>query len=234
MKAAIKFFIYLGLIIVALYSSGCASDAQVSAGQNVTSEQGQVPNDAIGNQTAVNGQTSVKNGQEMGSMSSNNAANSTTPDNTADPQTATGAATTTVVLYFADADGYLQAERRSVNKTAGIARQAMQELCRGPRTQGLSATMPDGTRLLDINIRNGLCTVNFSRELVSKHSGGSGSENATVYSIVNTLTQFSSVEQVQILVDGQVVESIAGHLDVSVPLTRDSELIRASAQVQYK
>lgn len=215
MKAAIKFFIYMTLIMVAMYSSGCAGE-----GQEIVAKQPPALNNAVGNQTADNGQAP-----------SSIAADQPEPETTASPNRA-GGATTTVVLYFADADGYLQAEQRIINKTAGIARQTIHELCRGPRNQNLSATIPDGTRLLDINIRDGLCTVNFSRELVTNHSGGSGAENTTVYSIVNTLTQFSSIEQVQILVDGAIVESIAGHLDTSVPLTRDSDLIRAGSQVQ--
>ncbi len=224
MKAAIKFFIYMTMILVVMYSSGCASE-----NRNISAEQAPVPKPVADYQTADKGRATVDSGQEVPSGTT---ANNTTPNTTNDPK-ATGAATSMVVLYFADANGYLQAEQRFVNKTAGVARQAMQELCRGPLTQGLFATIPGDTRLLDINIRDGLCTVNFSQDLVTKHSGGSGSENTTVYSIVNTLTQFSSIEQVQILVGGQVVESIAGHLDVSVPLTRDSNLIRASAQKIY-
>ncbi len=218
MKSAIKFYIYMTLILVVMYFSGC-----VSENRDISAEQAPLLKPANGTQTTDNSQAPVDNKQEA---PSGIAANNATPNTTAASK-ANIAATTTIVLYFADTNGYLQAEQRSVKKTTGIARETIQELCRGPQTRGLFATIPIDTRLLGINIRNGLCTVNFSRELVAKHSGGSWSENATVYSIVNTLTQFSSIEQVQILVDGQVVESIAGHLDVSAPLIRDSNLIKA-------
>jgi len=222
MKAAIKFFIYMTLILIVMYSSGCSGE-----GQYTTENQTRTQNYEVDNQTGANDQTLVESAQ---SIPSNTKANDT-PTPTAAASNASETNTITVVLYFGDSDGYLQAEQRSVNKTAGLARQTLLELCRGPRTRGLTSTIPADTQLLDINIQDGLCTVNFSQELVDKHSGGSGSENATVYSIVNTLTQFSSIEQVQILVDGKVVESIAGHLDVSAPLTRDSNLIRASFQL---
>ncbi|WP_347491181.1 GerMN domain-containing protein [Desulfoscipio sp. XC116] len=228
MKAVIKFFVYMGLIMLVMYSSGCAGNAanlyNNHASQDDTAKLTQ-PKDDDGSQTTV-----VGNKAEQ-SDNHNVTTNKAGPATMAAPNT-TRAATDTIVLYFADADGYLQAERRSINKTAGIARQTMRELCLGPSNRALSATIPEGTRLLDINIQDGLCTVNFNQELVSNHSGGSGAENVTVYSIVNTLTQFSSVEQVQILVAGRVVESIAGHLDVSVPLTRDGELIKAGAKSQ--
>lgn len=109
----------------------------------------------------------------------------------------------------------------------GIARETIQQLCAGPENTELEPTLPVGTKLLDIDIRDGLCTVDFSRELVERHSGGSETEYLTVYSIVNTLTQFSTVEQVQILVEGRIIKTIAGHVGVATPLVRDDDVITA-------
>ena len=98
---------------------------------------------------------------------------------------------------------------------------------RGPRL----LTIPAGTVLKEINIRpDGLCRVDFSKELVANHSGGSLGESLTVYSIVNTLTQFPSVKQVQFLVDGQYVKTIAGHVDVSTAMGRNEDLIKKEAR----
>lgn len=133
-----------------------------------------------------------------------------------------------VVLYFIGGDGHLVAETRQIPKVQGLARRTMEELCRGPAQAGLLPTLPAGTALRDINIRDGLATVDFSGELVAKHGGGSSGELLTVYSIVNTLTQFQTVERVQILVEGRQVESLAGHVDVREPLTRDGHLVRSS------
>ncbi|TYO96142.1 GerMN domain-containing protein [Desulfallas thermosapovorans] len=230
MKAAIKFFIYMALIMVVMYSSGCAGQANNIQDDNEKQVQGQELQDPSGDNLATADSDHMPATDSQGTGSS--ATPASTTGNHAAPAALTQEANTTIVLYFANNNGYLQAEQRTVKKIPGIARQAIYELCRGPQSQSLAATIPDGTRLLDINIKDGLCIVNFSRELVAKHSGGSGAENATVYSIVNTLTQFSSINRVQILVEGQVVDSIAGHLDVSVPITRDDEIIRAGTPVQ--
>jgi len=48
-----------------------------------------------------------------------------------------------------------------------------------------------------------------------------------VYSIVNTLTQFGTIQEVQLRVDGKIVETIAGHVSVDAPLVRDDEIISA-------
>lgn len=133
-----------------------------------------------------------------------------------------------VVLYFADKDGKnLVKELRQIPKVQSIARATLEELLMGPGPESnLVQTIPKGTKLLDINIKpDGLAIVSFSRELKEKHTGGSASEGNTVYAIVNTLTQFPSVRQVQILIDDQAVETLAGHLDISKPLERNPEII---------
>lgn len=133
-----------------------------------------------------------------------------------------------VVLYFASSDGKLVAVRREMPKTQGIARQTMIELCQGPeKSDNLLATIPPGVTLKDINIKDGLARVDFSRELKTRHWGGSSGEILTVYSIVNTLTQFHSIEKVEILVEGQRLDTLAGHLDLSKPLERDGSLIKS-------
>lgn len=133
-----------------------------------------------------------------------------------------------IALYFSDLSGqYLMKEMREIPKVEGIARATMQELFVGPSVEsGLLPTIPAGTQLLDINVRpDGICVVDISGELISNHPGGSINEELTVYSIVNTLTQFPSVQEVQILVDGQYEETIAGHMDISATMARNEEFI---------
>nr|WP_269438154.1 GerMN domain-containing protein [Phosphitispora fastidiosa] len=132
----------------------------------------------------------------------------------------------TVALCFADQNGdYLKTETREIVMVPGLARAVVQELINGPQEDGLSATIPEGTRLLDINIADGLCTLDLSSEFRENHWGGSSGEILTVYSVVNTLTQFSTVEQVEILIEGQKIDTLAGHMDLSVPVGRNTQII---------
>lgn len=132
-----------------------------------------------------------------------------------------------VALYFAHQNGdYLVSEKREIVMVPGLARAAVQELINGPKTEGLSRTIPEGTKLRDINIQDGLCTVDLSKEFRDNHWGGSSGELLTVYSIVNTLTQFPTVESVEVLVEGQRIDTLAGHMDLSVPVYRNSDMIK--------
>ncbi|OAT87102.1 GerMN domain-containing protein [Desulfotomaculum copahuensis] len=137
--------------------------------------------------------------------------------------------TVPVTLYFGEDQGYLVPVKKETTGAPAVARAAMQELCRGPAPgSGLNPTIPPGTTLRNINIKDGLATVDFSRELKTRHGGGSTEELLTVYSIVDTLTRFPSVRRVQILVDGKRLETLTGHMDISMPLERDNCMIRES------
>jgi len=103
----------------------------------------------------------------------------------------------TVLLYFGSSDGeHLVAVEKDIAKVEGIARQTVNALIEGPDFQsGLLPTIPAGTSLLDINVKeDGLCIVDFSEELVANMPGGQLNEQLTVFSIVNTLCQFPTVE----------------------------------------
>jgi spore germination protein GerM len=132
-----------------------------------------------------------------------------------------------VTLYFSDDQAeYLVPENRSIEETAAVARAALEELVKGPAERGHHATIPSETKILDVDINQHIAYVNFSHELIDKHWGGSTGELMTISSIVDTLTEFKSIQKVQILVEGKVVETITGHSDVSKPLARYETIIK--------
>ncbi|MBQ2765326.1 MAG: GerMN domain-containing protein [Firmicutes bacterium] len=124
-----------------------------------------------------------------------------------------------VSLYYVDeAANSLAAETRSVVNQTGLAKTTLEELLTGPATETLASYIPAGTKVQSINIEEGgLCTVDFSKELQNSELNSS-EEKYVIDSIVSTLSQFDSVNSVQIRINGHVVESIAGHWDVSKPL----------------
>jgi len=101
----------------------------------------------------------------------------------------------------------------------------VEALIDGPRTLQLVASIPPGTRLRSVRIDGDLVTLDFSAEIAANHPGGSAGELTTVYSVVNTLTEVEGVRAVQWLVEGRVVESLAGHMDLTRPIGRNESLI---------
>lgn len=131
-----------------------------------------------------------------------------------------------VDLYFSTKDAmYLKAESRVV-KGDNLYRNTIQELIKGPESPTLSRTIPDGVKINEIKVKNGTTYLDFNRALVENHWGGSTGEILTVYSIVNTMAQFPEIDRVQILIEGEEIETLAGHLDLLKPLEPDKRLIK--------
>lgn len=140
----------------------------------------------------------------------------------------------TISLLFGSTDGQgLGTELRKVRKkdtTLHQIKQLIDELIRGPNAV-LVRTIPEGTKLNSVYLlSDGTLVIDFSREIQTLHTGGTTGEILTVYSIVNSVTMnFSQVETVQILIDGDEVETLVGHLDLEQPLTRDNRWLKPSA-----
>ena len=70
-----------------------------------------------------------------------------------------------------------------------------------------------------IYIRERTAYVDFSREIVDGFTGGSAGEYLLVASLVQTVcANFRDIDAVRILVEGEDVDTIGGHLDVSRPI----------------
>ncbi|AZR72405.1 hypothetical protein BBF96_02750 [Anoxybacter fermentans] len=102
-----------------------------------------------------------------------------------------------------------------------IAIEAINQLIKGPENPNLAPVIPPGTVLKSIQINHGLAILNFNHKLVENHWGGAEGEQLTVESIVKTLTTLPGIERVQILVEGESGQTIAGHIIFDQPFTKE-------------
>lgn len=79
----------------------------------------------------------------------------------------------------------------------------MELLMEGPQNSSLSKTIPDGTKINSIELKGDTLYIDFSKEFIDNHTGGEEQESATIYSIVNTMTNLTEVNSVKILIDGE-------------------------------
>lgn len=135
-----------------------------------------------------------------------------------------------LTLYFATNDAnYLAVEKRKIELEAeDYYLKLFRELKEGPKNEKLKKTIPEGTQLLSYNLEDKKITLNFNLALRNNHWGGSTGEILTIYSIVNTYAQLDEIEYVEFLLDGQAVESLVGHLDLSQALMYNQKLTKGS------
>jgi hypothetical protein len=139
-----------------------------------------------------------------------------------------------VKLYFPSStqENRLETEERGLRSAqfpSDVAKQVMSELIGGSR-EGRLAALPPGTRLRELFLtERGLAVVDLSQEASSNHPGGLTMELASIYCVVNSLTQnVPEIEMVQVLIDGVEAETLAGHIDLSRPFTEDLSMVETN------
>jgi hypothetical protein len=98
-----------------------------------------------------------------------------------------------------------------------------------PAPAPLAQAIAEGTRVRQIFVaEDGTAFVDLSKEAVVNHRGGSLDELFAVYAIVNAVTvNLPAIKGVQILVEGQEVDTLAGHVDLRHPLARNMRWVGA-------
>ncbi len=82
-----------------------------------------------------------------------------------------------------------------------------------PDESGLQQVFNKETKVLGFNLKDKLAVVNFNHKLQELNVGASG-EALVIAAIVNTLTKFSDVEKVKFQVEGEYIETLAGHVEL--------------------
>lgn len=85
------------------------------------------------------------------------------------------------------------------------ATETINKLLEGPtakeKEKGYTTNIPEGTKLLNLDIADGVANVNFSSEMSAL--GRSSCQFDSITSLIkNTLSQFSAIKQINILVNG--------------------------------
>ncbi|QGG93771.1 GerMN domain-containing protein [Actinomarinicola tropica] len=126
-------------------------------------------------------------------------------------------------VYFLDGEEKIRVGHVRMVTEVGVGAAVMESLLEGPTAEdealGLSSAIPDGTTLRSIDVGGGVATVDLSEEYTT--GGGSLSMQARLAQVVYTLTQFPTVDEVEILVEGSPLEVLGGEgVLVDGPLTR--------------
>lgn len=136
--------------------------------------------------------------------------------------------TDTLTLYFADESGSrLVAEKRNVRYSSNVPKEKLivEKVMQGPETEGAYPTVNPDANLLSVTTKDGICYVNFDSTFLT------GTYDIlpelTVYSIVNSLTEGTEVQEVQFTINGESNARYMETVDLSKPLEENLDLIAA-------
>lgn len=137
------------------------------------------------------------------------------------------------MLCFQDDNGYIIPVMMKIPWEEGIAKAALKKMKNSSDTNeellsmGLNALLPGDVEILGMSINEGLAKVDFSDDINS--SVDALSESNMISGIVMTLTAFPAIDEVQVMVDGAVVNNLSYGTNIAEPMSAiDFNLERAS------
>ncbi len=113
-------------------------------------------------------------------------------------------------LYLMDANGYIVPQTIPLPNTESVAKQAIEHLVtNGPVSEmlpnGFKAVLPADTAVKSVDIKDGVATVDFSKEFKEYKKAD---ETKILESVTWTLTQFDKVDKVKLQIEGQALKEM--------------------------
>ena len=133
------------------------------------------------------------------------------------------AAKVSTIVYYQDNYGYLVPVMCRVPMEDGIAKATLNLMVQSVNNDmqaarlGLRTVLPENTKI-DLDISKGLARIDLSGEVMNLPDAAA--ETNMVNAIVQTLTEFDSVDRVEFLIDGQKKETLTHGTKVSGTFTR--------------
>ncbi len=127
-----------------------------------------------------------------------------------------------LVLYFANAEGNaLVMETQSVlyPSNSSLESVVLNQLLEGPLREGSMATIPTTVRVQGVTVRDGVCYVDFDSTFLEDTANVT--DAIVIYSIVDSLTELTTINQVQITVNGSADVSFRNNISLSGRFERE-------------
>ncbi|MBP3652142.1 MAG: GerMN domain-containing protein, partial [Clostridia bacterium] len=143
------------------------------------------------------------------------------------------APTVSTVVYYQDNYGYLVPVMCNMAYQDGIAKATLNMMVKSPENDmnaarlGLRTVIPENTTF-DLDISDGLARIDLSKEVLDMEDAAA--ESNMVTAIVQTLTEFDSVQRVEFLVGGQKVDQLTHGTDVSKTFERGDINLESSVE----
>ncbi len=134
--------------------------------------------------------------------------------------------TVTLKLYFADESGTgLMETTRTKEYSSNVSMEKLivEELIKGPNGEGIYPTINPQTKVAGVTVQDGTCYVNLDETFLTQVPNVTA--EVTIYSIVNSLVEFKTVNKVQILVNGDVSIVYRDKFPLDVAYEKNPDLV---------
>lgn len=132
-----------------------------------------------------------------------------------------------VVLYYSDLTGKkLEAvDYQGVyHNNTSVEKMIIERLIKGPTKGQCQRTVPSDLTLKSVLTKDGICYVDFDEKFLESDVGVS--PEMEIYSIVNSLSELSYINKVQISVNGATNVKLRDSISLEYPFTRNLDIVK--------
>ena len=136
---------------------------------------------------------------------------------------------TELTLYFADETGNkLLEEKREVvhNINTSLEQLVVEQLIAGPGQEGRHPTLPSDCKILSLSVTDNVCYINFDSAFLN--TSLPVSEYVPIYSIVDSLSEMTTVTKVQIMVNGSQNVMFRDVISLNTPFEKSQDYIEGA------
>lgn len=128
----------------------------------------------------------------------------------------------TLLYFYHNATESYAAELREIPLSSDQAVEAthvINQLMIGAKQKELTSFFPQGVKILSTKVENGICTIDFSKE-IRRFAFGAEEELIIINLITLSVTELTGIERVSFLIEGKEVYTLAGHASIKKPIQR--------------
>lgn len=110
-----------------------------------------------------------------------------------------------ITLFFANKSGKKLVESNitvNYNGTIPMEQLIVEQLIAGPLSDTKYPTIPAGTKLVKVTVKEGICYVDFNDKFLDKIDGIT--DEVAIYSVVNSLVEMPTINKVQFKINGEL------------------------------
>lgn len=141
--------------------------------------------------------------------------------------------TTTLMVYFSNKSGTKLKKvpvEITYDATIPLEQLAVEQLIAGPAAiknisdAELQKTIPEGTEINKISVKENTCYLDFSDDFMDKRP--EISDNVAIYSVVNTLTELPNINKVQFSIEGEQVMLYNDYVGFGEPFEVNLDIVQ--------
>lgn len=138
-----------------------------------------------------------------------------------------------LVLYFADKQGDSLVEKsysKVYSKNVSMEKYILEQLVKGPSEDDVTRTLPSDLKIISVITKDGICYVSLDEKFLDENVDVN--PEVEIYSIVNSLCELTTVNKVQISINGEMQKQLHNSISLKQLFSRNLDIVKTDSETK--